>query len=421
MKLMTPFFSLPLPITMLKIFILALSLASCMGRTINTQEVLPLFLIVENDKYGFINGTGHIVIEPQFLALGEFSDGLAYARTNGLYGYIDCTGAFVIAPRFEYATPFSDGLAVVYTDGKPFYIDTKGRKQFECNYPFVDRFEDGKALIRTSSDKFGVISKQGRFIIDTLFTVIKPVAEDLMIVHGLNHQPFVDHRRDLDKVCEVGVIDTSGNFVIPYGKYDIIVEYNNGYFRANLPEEPWDTIEGYTASTAIIDRTGNIVVSKDHKNHCFINGNMHCGLVKMHLYKYLIPEEKGVLYTTTKGYQGFMNMKGEISINDSTFEQVEQFADNRAFVRDDKRRFSIINTEGKVVGNTLFSGLLGTGFKNGLAFVEVGQKWGLIDTNAQFVIEPKFSCIFHYQLTTPFHYQLTTLFHCQLTRHFTAN
>jgi hypothetical protein len=100
-----------------------------------------LFPIVENNRLGFIDTTGQVVIKPVFRTAGEFSEGLAAARVNGTYGYIDETGNFVIQPQFDYATPFSEELAIVYKDGQPYFINKQGQKAFEFNFLTAAPFE----------------------------------------------------------------------------------------------------------------------------------------------------------------------------------------------------------------------------------------------------------------------------------------
>src|SRR5260221_960928 len=55
-----------------------------------------LFLIHENGKYGFIDKTGRIIIQPHFVAALSFSDGLAPVRIGETWGYINATGKVVI-------------------------------------------------------------------------------------------------------------------------------------------------------------------------------------------------------------------------------------------------------------------------------------------------------------------------------------
>jgi hypothetical protein len=77
-------------------------------------------------KTGFVDVHGKFVISPAFEEAGDFSDGLAFVRTNGKYGYIDTTGAFAISPTFDKALPFGQGLAFVKVGDKWGVIDKKG-------------------------------------------------------------------------------------------------------------------------------------------------------------------------------------------------------------------------------------------------------------------------------------------------------
>lgn len=85
-----------------------------------------LFLIKENNRFGFINSEGKAVIKSTYRSAGEFSEGLANVRIDGTHGYINKFGEIVIAPQFDYATPFKWGIAKVYKDGIPIFINKKG-------------------------------------------------------------------------------------------------------------------------------------------------------------------------------------------------------------------------------------------------------------------------------------------------------
>lgn len=353
---------------------------------------VDLFKILEDDKAGYINDKGQVVIQPIFRTAGEFSEGLAAVRINGTYGYIDPTGSFSIQPQFDYATHFREGLAIVVNDGQPFYINKQGQKPFEISFPVIGHFKNGIARIQTSTEKTGFIDKHGKLIIDTIFRRINPFIQGMAVVEGVGHHPYKDREKGINKKYEMGVIDTLGQFIIPYGSYQEVHNFENGYFRVEIPAEPWDTIEGYSKKTGFIDKSGKLIFAREHKNNSWIDGNIHCGLAKMNLYKYWIKEE-GISYSTANSYEGFINLDGEIVINDTTYEFVKDFSDNRTFIQDEDRNYFIIDTQGKIISNEIFSDVVGEGFSNGVAFVEKDRKYGMIDTNANFLIKPHFDGI----------------------------
>jgi hypothetical protein len=67
-----------------------------------------LFAIIQNEKRGFIDRTGKVIIVPQFDGAREISEGLAAVSFDGSNGFIDVTGKMVITPQFYSATYFSE-------------------------------------------------------------------------------------------------------------------------------------------------------------------------------------------------------------------------------------------------------------------------------------------------------------------------
>ncbi|ECS1419287.1 WG repeat-containing protein, partial [Campylobacter coli] len=54
-----------------------------------------------NGKWGFIDKSGKIVIEPKFDSIWSFREGLVKVGLNGKYGLIDKSGKIVIEPKFD--------------------------------------------------------------------------------------------------------------------------------------------------------------------------------------------------------------------------------------------------------------------------------------------------------------------------------
>lgn len=78
-------------------------------------------------KFGFVSKDGEFVIEAQYEAATEFSEGLAAVRIDQRWGYIGRDGTMVILPQWTFAWPFQGGLAQVEVeDGRTGYIDATG-------------------------------------------------------------------------------------------------------------------------------------------------------------------------------------------------------------------------------------------------------------------------------------------------------
>ncbi|MBW4538564.1 MAG: WG repeat-containing protein [Myxacorys chilensis ATA2-1-KO14] len=153
---------------------------------LNASEGLAAIQI--DSHWGFIDGTGKFVIEPQFSSAGRFSNGLAPVRDTvaNKYGYIDRIGKFVIPPQFAEAQPFSEGLAAVKVNqneqdvsGQWGYIDTTGLfiipPQFQDTFPSPSSFSEGLAAVAVPNSQFrgngkiGYIDRMGKYVIPPQF------------------------------------------------------------------------------------------------------------------------------------------------------------------------------------------------------------------------------------------------------------
>jgi WG repeat protein len=138
-------------------------------------------------KYGYVDESGRLAINPTYEAAGLFHEGVAavclgkgcyssYPKKEGLeakWGYIDRAGRTLISPQFDSAGEFHEGLASVSVGGKYGYIDKAGQFVVNPQYYVGLEFNDGVAQVGVKIEagkdtpaqyKFGYIDKTGRFI-----------------------------------------------------------------------------------------------------------------------------------------------------------------------------------------------------------------------------------------------------------------
>jgi hypothetical protein len=132
------------------------------------------------ELWGYVDRDGVSVIEPKFNIAGDFSEGLALVAIKSSdapeysYGYINRAGAFVITPQFRYSTRFAEGLAVVGDGDSYWYIDHEGQNPFSTKFKAAGNFFNGLAHVKTKSGKpdyrnsgtFAYIDRAGK----TVFT-----------------------------------------------------------------------------------------------------------------------------------------------------------------------------------------------------------------------------------------------------------
>ena len=142
----------------------------------DAQEAKPtipqLYSVQIGDKYGYMDGSGHIVIHPIFAWAGGFSEDLALVQIPGKHldrGFIDRTGKVLFRVNFpsdeqynkSYAIPtnvdlFHNGLALVEIRDQRLvefwgFIDRKGTLAIAADFEDAKRFSEGVAAIRIAS------------------------------------------------------------------------------------------------------------------------------------------------------------------------------------------------------------------------------------------------------------------------------
>jgi len=142
--------------------------------------------IESRNKWGYVDRSGRVVIQPQFEDAGDFSEGLAPVKVyseetiwcprdesgsrSGFtmkWGYIDKTGKLVIPPQFETAEPFSEGLAAIHTCDHSFFIDKTGKRVIVGEFKYASSFLGGLARAETLANGdllSGYINRTGKFV-----------------------------------------------------------------------------------------------------------------------------------------------------------------------------------------------------------------------------------------------------------------
>lgn len=187
------------------------------------------FPVLSGNKWGYIDALGQLTIPFDFYAAGDFSEGLAAVRRDGLYGYIDTTGAIAVAEKFDYAEGFKYGKARVYINARPYYIDHSGQLLFEHDYlEILDFGNHNYTVAVTESDKHCLIDSKGRMLTDTIFASIHEFSEGKATGFLLTSFRGDDELLEWDTNYRACVIDTTGNMKINPGSYTRIGRFSEG-------------------------------------------------------------------------------------------------------------------------------------------------------------------------------------------------
>lgn len=239
-----------------------------------------LAAVKNNNKWGFIDKTGKIILPCIWTQAGSFCEGLAFVADEiGHKGYIDKTGKIIVKlPVSEYSYnntyDFHEGLACIKKDGKYGFIDRNGNVVIPCVWDDASYFSEGIAPVKDGeTKKWGYIDKTGSCVIECKWNnEAHPFSDGLGLVRHNGTFYYIDKTgsevlkmynykysgRFCDGLAWVenehfneGFIDKSGNEVIPcQGKYS----YRS--FREGLA-----AFYG-TYDWGFIDKSGNVVFSK---------------------------------------------------------------------------------------------------------------------------------------------------------------
>lgn len=115
--------------------------------------------IEKDGKWGYTDGF-KTVIEAKFDEIWLFKEDLACVEIEEKCGFIDKTGELVIPCTYETAMSFSEGLASVSENGKWGYIDKQNVLVIPYNFEAATHFENGRARAKIDG-KWGFVFPDG--------------------------------------------------------------------------------------------------------------------------------------------------------------------------------------------------------------------------------------------------------------------
>ena len=272
-----------------------------------------LIAVQVEDKWGFINKNGKLVIKPMYYSTLGFSEGLCpvQQKAGGKWCYIDTKGKIKIEAKYENAFKFEDGLAIACADGKYGFINEEGKWKVKNNFVEVGAFSDDLAPALNEDGKWGYINKNGKWKIKAQYMEAREFSEGMAAVQHENGK--------------WGYVDKTG-------KQKTGFRYNSAsVFKDGLAcvQKDGDLKYGY------INPKGDMVI----KPISYTQADFNCGLA--------------CITTDSKGGETYdhvyINKKGKSTIDKKFLYAGSFYDDGYAVVSEKANEFTVINKKGKSI------------------------------------------------------------------------
>ncbi len=302
---------------------------------------------------------GGALAEENYLKIGSFSEGMAAVQNSkGLWGYIDGSGEIVIPCEWEEAGEFKDGMASVRKDRKYGCINTSGQLVIACEWDGHSQisFSEGLAPVQNNDGLWGFIDKTG--------TVIIPCEWE-----GFLDPCFSEGLAAVKKDGMMGFINKVGEIVIPC-QYEYCHDFSHGYalvqddegfffidgtgavafpafpraVQADSFREDGIAFLGFDDDTGVfIDTNGRILCTLSEEYR--IRSNFHEGLAGI-----AKQNEQG----EWSGCEGYIDQTGAVAIPLELYSSFYSFANGRACIpeesgSDKNMRYGIIDHSGTLI------------------------------------------------------------------------
>lgn len=184
-------------------------LVGCEMQSIEFQDGNKIGKFQKNEKWGYIDTSGKVIIKPKFDEAEHFDKyGMALVRHDNGWGYINKTGDFAIKESFESAVDFyNDELAPVKKNGLWGYINRRGEMIIEPKFDDANAFHHDSGLARViKNGKIGYVDKNGTIVIST-----KIESDDCCD----NNHFLTKYIASFEKNNKIGLMDNKGKIIIP--------------------------------------------------------------------------------------------------------------------------------------------------------------------------------------------------------------
>ena len=169
--------------------------------------------VAVDQKYGYINSTGSVVIKPQYDDVGPFRNGLAVVSKDSKFGIINKKNELIAEFKYDEIVDFQNDRAIASKDGMYNLIDRSGKEVSFYSFKDISSFSNG-IYIGLKDSLYQFFDKNLSLISDLKCQEIGDLLDGFSVVQFNNF---------------FGVVDSNVNVIIPF-QFDEIQRFSKTSF-----------------------------------------------------------------------------------------------------------------------------------------------------------------------------------------------
>lgn len=350
--------------------------------------------------YGFINKDSEVIIPPKYVEAENFIDGIAAVQ----FPYIESSKLDLMQ------------IIDVHTSCQNIYIDETDKAVEKLidydGYSFYGGISEVCKRSKAEDPNYFVINTNG----EKIYKGKKRVNRITDLGHNLGEREVNEHsniKREynilVDESGEV-LIDSKQKYLDFQGAgYDYVFgikNFSDKYFKYFKSDKSYGE---YDLKFAILDTKGNVVskwIDYNKENKTIMN---------RYTFDFFVSDDLVLIYDTITEKFGYLSVTGDIAI-EPIYEYASTFSEGLACVSDGEK-YGFIDTTGKLVIpmkyslfnniksryqrtifgiesedklEQLYTSFYYTRFSDGICPVNENGKFGFIDKNGEYIVEPMF-------------------------------
>ena len=395
-----------------------------------------LYPIRENGIYGYIDSVGNRIIEPEFLWVSTFHNGLAMAVVDTIYRIVPDSMAYEVGERDTilnvYRMYAKYGYIAKYGDFviEPKFISYVNMNEIgdvtndmdDCsNALYRNSFRNKRAMFYdTLTWKNGYIDTKGHIVIPPKFYYSEPFSEGLAVVRDAVAEPLYTNKACITpSKLRCAYLDTIGNAVTEF-KFESLTRFSSGRGIGSYKKIKRENVdiadttivwETYSIPRFLINRDGKVIkeLNFNYDYYGFSRGGISVASDGYFMRSFIGKENISYYYIDINGnflkplkdlsdYQldslGRCDDIMQVLPDDANIAAATYFNEGFAGISPDKKhwfvtdKYLIIHGYGEV---SIYDGF--RAFNNGLAAVKKNGKWGFINRKIKEQIPCKYdSC-----------------------------